>query len=241
MALDVQRVSKQFVVHQQRVQALRDVSFSMEPTESIALVGGSGSGKTTLARVLMGLYTPDSGTVQWKGRAQADFSRQEWAKHLQMVFQDPFASLNPKLSVGLQLTEVLRQSPSEQTPEELLKAVGLGADALPRYPFQFSGGQRQRIAIARSLALRPQILIADEPLSALDFATQEQMVTLFQTLRQTQSLGLLLITHDFSLAQRLTERVIVLQSGQIVEEGHTDRVLKSPQHPYTQALVDAIP
>jgi len=241
VGLDVRGVSKRFRVHGHTVQALDDVSLSMRMNESVALVGGSGSGKTTLARILMGLYTPDAGEVLWEGKPQASFSRVAWAKNLQMVFQDPFASLNPKLTIGLQLREVLRRQKAGRTPAQLLESVGLDASALPRYPFQFSGGQRQRIAIARSLALEPRMLIADEPLSALDYLTQEQMVTLFQSLRKTGALGLLLITHDFALAQRLTDRVIVLESGKVVEEGVTAQVLQSPRHPYTQALVDAIP
>jgi len=237
MRLEVCSLFKRFQVRDTTVQALSDVSFQMVQGESLALVGGSGSGKTTLAKILCGLISPDSGEVLWDGKPQKAFNRKAWARHVQMVFQDPFASLNPKLSIRTQLDEVLRGG----DPVALLKSVDIPASALSRYPFQFSGGQRQRIAIARSLALRPQLLIADEPLSALDQNTQEQIVTLFQTLKQSQQLTFLLITHDLSLAERLADRVIVLESGRIVEEGPVKDVWAHPHHPYTRALVDAIP
>jgi len=244
MRLEVQNCSKRFHVRGATVPALSDISFLIKEGESVSLVGGSGSGKTTLAKIIGGLFPADSGQILWEGKPQSQFSQKAWARHLQMVFQDPFASLNPKLSIRTQLEEVLRLTRSanaRETAVALLESVGLSAEALPRYPFQFSGGQRQRIAIARALALRPPLLIADEPLSALDQDTQDQIVTLFQTLQKSAGLTLLLITHDLSLAQRLTQRVIVLESGRVVEEGPVNTVLSHPQHAYTRALVEAVP
>jgi ABC-type glutathione transport system ATPase component len=247
--LDIQRLSKKFPVHSGvwrhtsgYVQALQDISFEMVPGETLAVVGGSGSGKTTLAKILCGLLEADSGTVFWEGRPLDAFKRVEWARCIQMVFQDPYASLNPKLSVGTQLNEALRIAPHQtsSSAEDLLADVDLPHDAVSRYPFQFSGGQRQRIAIARALALNPKLLILDEPLSALDMATQDQIITLFQTVQKARGLSFLLITHDLGLAARLAERVIVLENGRLVEEGPAKGVLSSPQHPYTQALLEAV-
>ena len=223
------------------VQALADVSFDLEAGETLVVVGGSGSGKTTLAKILCKLLVPDAGDVLWEGRSAREFARMEWARRLQMVFQDPYASLNPKLSVGTQLREALAVAGgAAQSVGDLLAAVGLARDLEPRYPFQFSGGQRQRIAIARALALQPQLLILDEPLSALDIATQQQIVALFKEVHARRGMSYLLITHDLKLAAQLADRVIVLQHGRLVETGPAAQVLSAPQHAYTQALVEAV-
>jgi len=223
------------------VKALQNISLTLQAGETLAVVGGSGSGKTTLARILCRLLAPDQGEMRWEGSLSATFDRRAWARRVQMVFQDPYASLNPKLAVGTQLSEVLRLAPhTEHTAETLLATVGLAPEAVRRYPFQFSGGQRQRIAIARALALDPALLILDEPLSALDVATQAQIMALFQTLQKKNRLAYLLITHDLGLAAQWADRVIVLQEGRLIEEGPARQVLTAPQQPYTQALVEAV-
>jgi len=240
------------------VQALKDVSIDVRKGETLALVGGSGCGKSTLARIVAGLLTPDSGDVLWEGRSLSTCARQERARLIQMIFQDPYASLNPKLSVGTQLMEVVRLAltpPSgtlslkgegkagsmRATCVDLLESVGLSGDALSHYPFQFSGGQRQRIAIARALALQPRLLIADEPLSALDVTVQAQILALFKGLKSTLDLTFLFITHDLAVAANFADRIVVLKEGEVVEEGTPATTLVAPKHPYTRALLDAVP
>jgi ABC-type glutathione transport system ATPase component len=253
------------------VLALRDVSLTLNKSETLAIVGGSGCGKSTLARIIAGLLAPDSGEVLWEGTALSGLSRIDRARRIQMIFQDPYASLNPKLSVGTQLAEVVRlvssplvgedeggggskkarNPPSQPSPTrgegvlkrciELLNAVGLPADVLPHYPFQFSGGQRQHIAIARALAMEPELLIADEPLSALDVTTQARMLALFGQLKASLGLTLLFITHDLAVAEEFADRVVVLHDGQVVEEGPAAIVLRTPKRPYTLALLEAVP
>ena len=277
--LDVKQVCKSYPIEGGlfrgrvgAVEALRDVSFTLNKSETLAVVGGSGCGKSTLARIIAGLLVQDSGEVLWEGQPLADLTRQERAHRVQMVFQDPYASLNPKLSIGTQLNEVLALTrpagtlslkgegqSNEPSPFrgkvvptrsggdrmrasiELLESVGLSADVLQHYPFQFSGGQRQRIAIARALAGGPELLIADEPLSALDVTTQAQMLALFGQLKASLGLTLMFITHDLAVAEEFADRVVVLQEGRVVEEGPAAVVLRTPQHPYTMALLEAVP
>jgi ABC-type glutathione transport system ATPase component len=220
------------------VQALKDVSISIQKGETLALVGGSGCGKSTFARILAGLITADSGDLIWEGMSLERYSRRERAKRVQMIFQDPFASLNPKLSVGTQLGEVLHSSSSAAA---LLQTVGLEAEAAGHYPFQFSGGQRQRIAIARALAPQPELLIADEPLSALDVTIQSHILRLFKKLKSDYNLTILFITHDLAVAEEFADRVAVIENGCLVEEGSAREILSEPKHTYTQALLRAVP
>jgi ABC-type glutathione transport system ATPase component len=221
---------------------LTDVSFALEKSEILAIVGGSGCGKSTLAKILTGLLSSDAGEILWEGRALTDFSRLERARKIQMIFQDPYASLNPKLTVGSQIREVLRlMGASSEQAVTLLESVGLHADVLNHYPFQFSGGQRQRVAIARALAMNPELLVADEPLSALDVTTQAQILDLLTRLKASRNLTVLFITHDLAVASQVADRIIVLHEGAIVEEGTASAVLGSPRHPYTQALLNAVP
>ena len=235
--LEIQRISKRFPIEGgilRRavgfVQALDQVSLSMDKGETVGIVGGSGCGKSTLARLIMGLITPDDGEVLWNGQSVAAFSPLERAKRVQMIFQDPYASLNPKLSIGTQLQDVVRLTQTQNVESrciELMDTIGLSADVLSHYPFQFSGGQRQRIAIARALAMKPELLIADEPLSSLDVTTQAQVLDLFGKLRTSYGLSFLFITHDLAVAYQFASRVIVLQEGRIVEEGVTTAVLRT--------------
>ena len=256
--LEVRQLSKTFPIEggvfRRRlgsVQALKNISFQIAPVETLALVGGSGSGKSTLARVVAGLLTADTGTLLWQGQSMEAWTRLERAHRIQMIFQDPFASLNPKLSVGTQLGEVV-QLAAESTSKvqklnhreqcvQLLEAVGLSGEALGHYPFQFSGGQRQRIAIARALAMRPALLIADEPLSALDVTIQAHILKLLKTLKTMYSLTILFISHDLAVVDDFADRVVVLEEGSMVEEGPAGILLSKPQHPYTRALLDAVP
>ncbi|OGR90165.1 MAG: hypothetical protein A2992_01405 [Elusimicrobia bacterium RIFCSPLOWO2_01_FULL_59_12] len=228
------------------VQALRDVSFRISKGETLAVVGGSGCGKSTLARIISGLLPPDAGTLQWDGQSMAGWRRLDRARRIQMIFQDPFASLNPKLSIGTQLREVVRLAGATAAEErgrceQLLKSVGLSGDALSHYPFQFSGGQRQRIAIARALAMKPALLIADEPLSALDVTIQAHILELLKELKKTYALTVLFISHDLAVVDSFADRVIVLQNGGVVEEGPVDTLLSCPRHAHTRALLDAVP
>ncbi len=227
-----------------QVQALHGVSIQLKQQETVALVGGSGSGKTTLGKIIAGLLNADSGTVLWKGTGVAEMGRAERARRIQLIFQDPFASLNPKLSIGTQLREVVFRTGVRDTTSrcmELLNSVGMSENALNFYPFQFSGGQRQRIAIARALALEPELIVADEPLSALDVSIQAQILELFRTLRARLRLTMLFITHDLAVASQYADRVIVLQEGRIVEEGPAAATLQNPRHSYTRKLLEAVP
>jgi ABC-type glutathione transport system ATPase component len=234
-----------FQTRRSDVRALDNVSTLLNAGESLGLVGESGSGKTTLARILAGFLTPTAGRILWEGRPQGDFSRAQWAGHVQMVFQDPSASLNPKLSVGTLLSEPLRRRTGRggmvAAVETALAEVGLPADARFHYPHQFSGGQKQRIAIARALAAGPKLLIADEPVSALDLSVQAQILNLLADLRERLELTLILISHDLTVVRQMTERVLILEKGRVVEAGSTEKVLSHPVHRTTQALLAAVP
>jgi ABC-type glutathione transport system ATPase component len=248
LLLDVRQVSKTFPIEggvfRRRVgsvQALKNVSFQVAKGETLALVGGSGCGKSTLAKVITGLIAPEAGTLLWEGQPMNAWNPLERARRIQMIFQDPFASLNPKLSIGTQLNEVTRLADPVTDAGHLLEAVGLSRDVLSHYPFQFSGGQRQRIAIARALAMSPALLVADEPLSALDVTIQAHVLELLKELKRTYSLTVLFISHDLAVVDSFADRVVVLKDGEVVEEGLVSELLSRPKHPYTQALLDAVP
>lgn len=232
------------------LQAVSDVSFSIAPGETLALVGESGCGKTTLGRALVGLYATTQGSIRFKGsdlNAMTSAQRQKTRQAIQMIFQDPYESLNPRLPVSDVITEPLlihgigNRSERSDRARELIAQVGLPVDALNRYPHQFSGGQRQRIAIARALGPQPELIVADEPLSALDVSIQSQILNLMSELREQRHLSYLFISHDLSAVHHLADRVAVMYLGRLVEVAARADLFDTPGHPYTRALLDAIP
>lgn len=231
------------------VKAAKKISLELKRGSSLALVGESGSGKTTLARCIIGLESIDSGTIELDGERISGRSRaalRPYRKHIQMVFQDPYASLNPRQRVGdiVALGPMLNGVSREQAiaeARELLRLVGLKPEAVDRYPHEFSGGQRQRIGIARALAVKPKLIVADEPVSALDVSVQKQVLELLNELRKSFGLSMLFITHDLRVAATVCEEIAIMQRGEIVEQGSTAEIFASPAHPYTRSLFDAVP
>lgn len=231
------------------VKAVQDVSFELYAGETIGIVGESGSGKSTVGRCIVRLLDPDGGRVLMDGVDIAHMSGSELRnqrRKLQMIFQDPFSSLNPRARVSRILTEGLiaygtSKADAHAKAHELLDMVGLDASAMMRFPHEFSGGQRQRIGIARALALDPSIIIADEAVSALDVSIQAQVLDLLAELKTRLHLSMLFITHDLRVAARICDRIIVMQKGRIVEAGPVGKVLHDPNSPYTRSLLDAIP
>jgi ABC-type glutathione transport system ATPase component len=223
------------------VRALDNVSLSVEHGKVLGIVGESGSGKSTLARIICGLIPADSGSVLIDGKDILGYGRRALADKVQMVFQDPFASLNPKLSVGTILREALRDRADSGPVIETLKLVGLPPDILSLYPHQFSGGQRQRIALARSVIRRPEIIIADEPLSSLDISIQSQLLDLFLELKTKLSTTFVFISHDIVTTANFADFVIVMKDGKIVEQGETGPIMERPSQDYTRALLSSVP
>lgn len=233
------------------VQAVAGVSFSMQPGEALGLVGESGCGKSTVARTIVGLEKPRSGTVTIGGKDMHRLSGRELRaarRDVQLVFQDPFSSLNPRMTVRELLTEpwlvhrgIVDRNDWDSRVTELLETVGLSARHADRRPPQFSGGQLQRISIARALTVRPRLLIADEAVSALDVSIQAQILNLLAQLQRELGLGLLFISHDLSVVRHLCNRVAVMYLGKIVEIGDRESIYGEPTHPYTQALLGAVP
>ncbi|MGX9965281.1 ABC transporter ATP-binding protein [Roseomonas sp. F4] len=231
------------------VRAVHDADFVLRQGETLGLVGESGSGKSTLARCVVNLVKPEAGEMLFHGSDLRPLSREAWKpfrKRIQMVFQDPFASLNPRRKVG----EIIAEGPiTHGTPRvaaldrarDLLRLVQLDAGAMDRFPHEFSGGQRQRIGIARALAMEPELLIADEPVSALDVSVQAQVLELLADIRRTLGLTMLFITHDLRVAAQICDRIAVMQRGAIVEMGETAQVFGAPSHAYTRQLLDRIP
>jgi oligopeptide transport system ATP-binding protein len=232
------------------VRAVDDVSFTVQPGETFGLVGESGCGKSTVARCIMRLIPPTSGKVYFEGQdllAAAPGALRSVRRQLQMVFQDPYSSLNPRMTVRSILLEPLEIHRQGTRPErekrvrELLDLVGLNEAALRKYPHEFSGGQRQRIGIARALALSPHLVVADEPVSALDLSIRAQVVNLLADLQRQLGLAYLFIAHDLTLVRHVCHRVAVMRAGKIVELADTEQLFSQPRHAYTQALMEAIP
>ena len=232
------------------VKAVDGVSLTVAREETVGLVGESGCGKSTLARAALRLIEPTAGSVRIDGIDLTTLSGEELRKRrraMQMIFQDPYASLNPRMTVFDALAEPLlvhQIVPRKAIPGEvagLMAKVGLARRYVRKYPHEFSGGQRQRIAIARALALRPTLIIADEPVSALDVSVQAQILNLLRDLRRDEALTLMLISHDLSVVRHLSDRIAVMYLGKIVELGEAEQVYGRPQHPYTRALISAVP
>ncbi|HSW06240.1 ABC transporter ATP-binding protein [Aquabacterium sp.] len=230
------------------VQAASDVNFELRRGETLGLVGESGSGKSTVGRCIVGLNEFNSGRILFQGRPLLSGNRFRSQAHgkIQMVFQDPYASLNPRHRIGPAIAagpiaQGVPKAKAMATAIELLGLVGLGAEAADRFPHEFSGGQRQRIGIARALALQPELLVADEPVSALDVSVQAQVLALFAQVRERFQLAMVFITHDLRVAGEMCDHIAVMQRGRIVEYGETTRVLANPQHAYTRTLIDAVP
>ena len=221
-----------------RVRAVDGVSLEVGRGETLGLVGESGSGKSTLCRAMMGLIAPDSGSVRFDGHEIAGLSRRRLRplrSRMQIVFQDPYASLNPRRRVGQIVSEDRRRA------EELLERVGLAAADHDRYPHEFSGGQRQRIGIARALAPEPSLIVADEPVSALDVSIQAQVINLLSDLQEELELAYVFVAHDIAVVRHVSDRVAVMHEGRIVEQGPVDDVCERPSDPYTKALLASVP
>jgi oligopeptide transport system ATP-binding protein len=232
------------------LQAVRDVSLTLEAGETLGLVGESGCGKSSLARCIAGLYPPTAGEILYRGTPLHGNpgSRRTASRRVQMIFQDPYASLNPRLSIEATLAEVLRvhnlakeSRDVRDRVDQLLLTVGLSPTLKAQLPHAFSGGQRQRISLARALAVEPEIVIADEPVSALDVSIQAQIVNLFIELRERFGLAYIFIAHNLNIVRHISHRIAVMYLGQIVEVAQSQKLFEEPGHPYTRALLSAIP
>ncbi len=229
------------------VKAVDGVDLTLRKGETVGLVGESGCGKSTLSRCVVGLYEPSAGEIRYGGVALAGLPTRAQRRKVQMIFQDPYSSLNPRMTVGQTLGEILRYHhlvPREQVDarsRELMDLVGLPHEALRRAPRQFSGGQRQRIGIARALALVPDVLIADEPVSALDVSVQATIINLLLELKESLGLSMIFVSHNMAVVRQVSDRIAVMYRGRIVETGTTAAVFDDPQHPYTKLLLSSVP
>lgn len=249
--LEARNLSRDFpAAHRQSVHAVSGVSLEIREGETLGLVGESGCGKSTLGRMLMHLIRPTSGEILYRGTPVTGLSDTEFMKYrrkLQMVFQDPYASLNPRMTVRNLIAEPLethRICPDrEETTRrvlELMGTAGLPGEYLHRYPHQFSGGQRQRIAIARAIAPDPELIVCDEPVSALDVSVQNQILNLLKSLQESRKLAYLFISHDLSVIRYISDRTAVMYLGKICETGSTEEIFRTPLHPYTRFLTESM-
>lgn len=255
--LDAKNIKKYFPIkkgllhrHVGDVKAVDDVSITVKRGETIGLVGESGCGKSTFGRTLIRLYEPTAGQISFNGKDFLQLSGQDLRasrKNIQMIFQDPYASLDPRMTIGQIIEQpfvihnLLSKSEREERVKELLVLVGLQPAYINRYPHEFSGGQRQRISIARAIALNPELIICDEPVSALDVSIQAQILNLLEDLQNKLNLTYIFISHDLSVIEHICDRVAVMYLGKIVEIAKRDDLYQSPQHPYTKALLSSIP
>lgn len=248
--LQLEDLSKHYGSLRAPIVAVNGVNLQLQAGRNLAIVGESGSGKSTLARLVMALEPPTQGRVRFQGQdlnTLGPRALREARRHFQMVFQDPYASLDPRMRILQTVTEPLNTLPGMSGPAlreqaaEMLSQVGLRSSDLDKYPHEFSGGQRQRIALARALITRPQLIVADEPLSALDVSVQAQVLNLMMDLQDRFGITYLLISHDLAVVQHLCDEACVMQHGQVVEHGAPRALFQNPQHPCTQALVAAVP
>lgn len=248
--LEVKHLKKYFKVPAGDVKAVDNVSFSIRKGETLGLVGESGCGKSTTGRTIIRLYEPTSGEIYFKGVNIAKLSKKEmktFTRSMQMIFQDPYASLNPRMTIadiigeGIDIHKISKGEERRQRIYELLNTVGLNEEHANRFAHEFSGGQRQRIGIARALAVEPEFIVCDEPISALDVSIQAQIVNLLQDLQKEKGLTYLFIAHDLSMVKHISDRIAVMYLGQIVELAESVELSTNPLHPYTEALLSAIP
>ena len=249
--LDVQHLKKYFRMGKKQLKAVDDVSFSVSEGEILGIVGESGCGKTTCGRTAIGLYSKTGGQSLYKGKdvhALRGAARKQFCCEVQTIFQDPYASLDPKNKVidliaeGMDIHKLCKSAAERrERVEHLMEQVGLNPLWVDRYPYEFSGGMRQRIGIARALAVDPKLLLCDEPISALDVSIQAQIVNLLMDLREQNGLTYLLISHDLSMVKHVSDRILVMYLGEVVEESGADELYAQPLHPYTKPLISAIP